>query len=189
LNINDVTLDTPLPGERCNFHPGCCDPDDMTCPGCGAPAVKTLVLTSPKGIRRMPFCDDHSAGTAEVMQAAFAAQAEHPDLAQIVEREHGKNRRRALLSAVYAEHGLPHEPVMVGEPAACQHDRPGDDECHCRFTPDEYEGNVRLIEDAVADRILRNAQRFYDWIAHDLTPQHKQDYELRLMQDGDDTAR
>jgi hypothetical protein len=79
----------------------------------------------------------------------------------------GKNRRAALTAAMYADHALP-PPLTGGTPAACTHDR-GDDNCHCKFSDDEYEGNIRLIEEAATDRIMRTAQRFYLWITAGLT--------------------
>jgi len=35
----------PHRGERCEFHPGCCDPDDFTCPGCGAEATGAITYS------------------------------------------------------------------------------------------------------------------------------------------------
>jgi hypothetical protein len=45
------------PGERCQFHPDCCDMDDRDCPGCGEPAVRTLVYA--RTGQRIPLCAAH----------------------------------------------------------------------------------------------------------------------------------
>jgi hypothetical protein len=92
-------------------------------------------------------------------------------------------RNHALQAAVYAEHQLPGA-MITDKIADCTHAR--DENCGCyRMTPEEWAGNARLMEEATADRILRNAQRFFDWLTHGLTPELKREYELREMQDGD----
>lgn len=60
-NPTDVDIDTPFSNERCQFHPGCCEDEDMTCPGCGTAPVKTFTFTSiDRGQRRVPACGEHT---------------------------------------------------------------------------------------------------------------------------------
>jgi hypothetical protein len=47
-------------GERCEFHPGCCEPYDADCPGCGALAVTELVVDG----HRIPLCADCAGGVS-----------------------------------------------------------------------------------------------------------------------------
>jgi hypothetical protein len=61
--------------QRCKFHPDCCDPDDMDCPGCGQPAHVFIVLSNGTHV---PFCADH-------MEAAAYVSVKHRD--QINARE------------------------------------------------------------------------------------------------------
>jgi hypothetical protein len=91
-------------------------------------------------------------------------------------------RNHALQAAVYADHQLP-SPVLPDKIADCTHPRNEDCDCY-KMTVDEHAGNVRLMEEATADRILRNAQRFFDWITMGLTPERAREHELRAMQDG-----
>jgi hypothetical protein len=50
-------------GERCQFHPDCCDLDDIACPGCGQPAQAFIVLSNGMHV---PFCADHIEAAATV---------------------------------------------------------------------------------------------------------------------------
>jgi len=72
---NDVSIEVAFSLERCQFHPDCCDPEDTACHGCGAPAVKALVLTSDEhGDRRVPFCAAHSGPMAEAVLSVYIRQ-------------------------------------------------------------------------------------------------------------------
>jgi hypothetical protein len=95
-----------------------------------------------------------------------------------------KARFEALHEAVWLEHELS-APVIPDRIA--EHALHVDGDCDCRpMTAEEHAGSMRLIEEATADRILRNAQRFYDWLHHGYTPGEIRDLELREMQDGVD---
>jgi hypothetical protein len=58
------------PGERCSFHPECCDADDTTCPGCGNEAEGAIAFrgkdeTAPR--QRIGYCTEHAAYVAEAI--------------------------------------------------------------------------------------------------------------------------
>jgi hypothetical protein len=50
------------PGERCQYHDGCCEPDDFTCPGhCPAGAIALVRFRMPSGTERWQgFCEQHA---------------------------------------------------------------------------------------------------------------------------------
>jgi hypothetical protein len=95
-----------------------------------------------------------------------------------------KARFEALHEAVWLEHELS-APVVPDKVADHLHQLGGDPDRH-QMTADEWAGNMQLIEEAIADRILRNAQRFYDWLHHGYTPEQIRELELREIQDGPD---
>lgn len=50
------------PGQRCEYHNDCCDPDDFTCPGnCPQPAVRVLTTIRAAVYPGTPLCAEHYA--------------------------------------------------------------------------------------------------------------------------------
>lgn len=78
ISITEIDRDDPLPGERCQFHPGCCDEDDTTCPGCGADAIAALSFhrdTELFPTRRVPYCAGHEQYVMEAVIGLLQQQA------------------------------------------------------------------------------------------------------------------
>lgn len=72
VGATDVELDQAEPGDRCEYHPGCCGPEDTTCQGCGAEAVGALTFRrdhEAHPARRTPFCASHERSIAEGLRA------------------------------------------------------------------------------------------------------------------------
>ena len=91
-------------------------------------------------------------------------------------------RAEALHEAVQAERHLPH-PVVPDIPGCPHHGSP---DCDCPLPDEDVRTRmVQVMEEATVDRIMRNAQRFYEWIMHGWTPEEARDRELRAMQDSD----
>jgi len=68
--MTHVDIGEPRPGERCYFHPGCCDDDDMTCQGCGAEAIGVILFRRDREAiagRRTPFCERHRDDISEAI--------------------------------------------------------------------------------------------------------------------------
>jgi hypothetical protein len=92
-----------------------------------------------------------------------------------------KIRADALRMAVYVEHELPPPTTPDSTPRSHR----SDEACDCPpVTADQYTGMIRLVEEATIDRVMRNTQRFHDWIRHGITPELARERELRAMQDG-----
>ena len=70
-----IDRDVPAPGETCAWHDDCCQPEDMTCTGCGTPATLVLTFTAARaGKQRMPVCEDHSDDLAAAILELMARQ-------------------------------------------------------------------------------------------------------------------
>lgn len=82
FSTTTIDRDDPIPGETCQFHPGCCDPDGTSCDGCGTPATAAITFHRAGGEgparRRFPYCAEHAELIAvaiiELVQEQRAAQ-------------------------------------------------------------------------------------------------------------------
>jgi len=94
-------------------------------------------------------------------------------------------RRDALIAAVSADMSLTHfSPVPLSRSAACTHENWHD--CECRYSENEQEAYLRLVEEAIADRIMRNTVRFEGWLRGGVTPEQMRDAGLRAIADNDE---
>jgi hypothetical protein len=72
ISVTDVELGEVVPGERCEFHPDCCNPEDTTSLGCGADAIGAITFRREHESlpsRRTPFCAEHGPLIAEGLRA------------------------------------------------------------------------------------------------------------------------
>jgi hypothetical protein len=74
----DIGISEANPGERCQFHPGCCEPEDTTCPGsCTNPAIKAITFRRQHEsfpARRAAFCNEHAPYVADGIIELLARQ-------------------------------------------------------------------------------------------------------------------